>query len=92
MDEMSFLDAVQWPAMAVTLAAAWLVASKKPQRRRWGFWTFIVSNALWILWGWHAGSYALIVLQIGLFCMNVRGTRDNLPATDAGRLPNSYII
>jgi hypothetical protein len=74
---MSALDAVQWPAMVVTLVAAWRVASKRPQRRRWGFWVFVVSNVLWILWGWHVGSYAPIVLQIGLFCINVRGMQEN---------------
>jgi hypothetical protein len=35
------------------------------------------SNALWILWGWHTSSYGLIVLQVGLFAMNVRGVREN---------------
>lgn len=74
---MTVLDAVQWPAMVVTLLAAWLVASKKRRRRYWGFGIFMLSNALWILWGWHTSSYALIVLQVGLFFMNVRGARDN---------------
>ncbi len=74
---MDLLDLVQWPAMLVTLVAAWLVASKRRERRRIGFWVFILSNALWIAWGWHSASYALIVLQIGLFAMNVRGAREN---------------
>jgi hypothetical protein len=74
---MSLLDALQWPAMIVTLVAAWLVASKHRSRRYWGFGTFILSNVLWIVWGAHTSSYALIVLQIGLFLMNVRGAREN---------------
>ena len=74
---MSVLDAVQGPAMAVTLLAAWLVASKRFNRRHLGFWTFIVSNVLWIVWGWHTSSYALIALQIGLFWMNVRGAGES---------------
>ena len=45
----SLLGAVQWPAMAATLVAAWLVASQSKQKRNWGFWCFIVSNVLWIL-------------------------------------------
>jgi hypothetical protein len=61
----------------VTLAAAWLVASKRRHRRYLGFWLFILSNLLWIAWGWQAGSYALILLQVGLFVMNVRGMREN---------------
>ena len=85
---MSPLDLVQWPAMVVTLVAAWLVASKRRRRRFWGFVVFMMSNVLWIVWGLHTSSYALIVLQVGLFFMNIRGARDNtraqpLPAEEA---------
>lgn len=78
------LDAVQWPAMIITLVAAWLLASQHPRKRRWGFWFFIVSNALWIAWGWHAHAYALITLQLGLFALNVRGARKNQQQEDDG--------
>jgi hypothetical protein len=73
----TLLDAVQWPAMAVTLLAAWLVASRSKARRQAGFWIFIASNALWIVWAWHAQAWALIALQVGLFVMNIRGTVKN---------------
>ncbi len=75
MDEL--LSALQWPAMVATLVAAWLVASRSPAKRVWGFWTYIASNVLWALWGWHADAYAMIALQVGLFAMNVRGARKN---------------
>ena len=71
------LDAVQWPAMAVTLFAAWLVASRHKARREHGFWWFIASNVLWIVWAWHVHAWALIALQLGLFAMNVRGALKN---------------
>lgn len=74
-----FLDALQWPAMIVTLVAAWFVGSRDSRKRNWGFWCFIASNVLWIAWGWHDGAYALIGLQIGLFAMNLRGVRKNDP-------------
>lgn len=77
MDADALLDAVQWPAMAVTLFAAWLVASRAAARRAAGFWWFIGSNALWIVWAWHTQAWALIVLQVGLFAMNVRGAAKN---------------
>lgn len=70
---MDILNLVQWPAMLVTLAAAWLVASKNPQRRGAGFWVFLLSNALWVVWGWHTGALALIALQVGLAASNIRG-------------------
>ena len=59
-DAGAILDLLQWPAMVVTLAAAWLVASKHRGRRHWGFWLFVLSNALWIAWGWPNRSYGLI--------------------------------
>jgi hypothetical protein len=69
------LNAIQWPAMAVTLIATWLVASTRERRREWGFWCFMASNLLWLIWGWHDGAYALIALQLGLFALNVRGAK-----------------
>jgi TctA family transporter len=73
----AWLDAIQWPAMVVTLLAAWLVASQSERRRAVGFWIFIASNALWIVWGWHTQAWALITLQAGLFALNVRGAAKN---------------
>ena len=74
------IGALQWPAMLVTLLAAWLVASQQQQRKRsWGFWCFILSNLLWVVWGWHTQAWALIVLQFGLFALNLRGARKNDP-------------
>ena len=68
---MNMLDLLQWPAMAVTVLAAWLVASDKKSRRGHGFWIFLLSNAMWVAWGWHAHAYALIVLQVCLAAMNI---------------------
>lgn len=41
---MDYLDWVQWPAMLVTVLAAWLIGSQRPRRRVSGFVCFIVSN------------------------------------------------
>ncbi len=71
------LNFLQWPAMATTLLSAWLVASQSKHNRGLGFWIFIVSNILWIFWGWHDGAYALITMQIGLFLLNIRGAFKN---------------
>lgn len=58
--------------MAVTLAAAFLVGARHARRRTFGFYTFILSNVLWIVWGLHDEAWALIALQVGLLAMNVR--------------------
>ncbi|MDB6046059.1 MAG: hypothetical protein JWM63_4610 [Gammaproteobacteria bacterium] len=76
---MQIVDLVQWPAMVVTVAASWYVASSVKARRNIGFWLFIVSNVLWVVWGVHAHAYALIALQVCLAIMNVRGARKSEP-------------
>jgi len=68
---------MQWPAMIATLVAAWFVASQSSKMRNMGFWIYILSNVLWVLWGWQNDGYALIALQVGLFLMNIRGIRKN---------------
>jgi hypothetical protein len=45
------LSLLEWPAMAASLLAAWLVASTAANRRMAGFWIFLASNGLWIAWG-----------------------------------------
>src|SRR5690242_13249357 len=67
------IDWLQWPAMAVTVAAAWMVGSQRKFKRNWGFWLFLLSNLLWIVWGWTDHAYALIVLQVCLAFLNIRG-------------------
>jgi len=74
---MDMLDLVQWPAMAVTVLAAWLVGSRSPRKRAVGFWCFLASNVLWVVWGVHDHAYALIGLQFCLAAINMRGVYKN---------------
>ena len=78
---MDYIDSLQWPAMLVTIVAAWLIASQSKSRRKLGFWFFLLSNALWIVWGWHSNAYALVVLQVALAILNVRGANKNEQAS-----------
>lgn len=71
------IDWLQWPAMVVTLGAAWLVASQSPTRRKGGFWAYMLSNVLWVVWGVSTQAWALIALQVGLAVMNIRGIHRN---------------
>jgi hypothetical protein len=71
------IDWVQWPAMVVTVISAWFIGSPRPRRRMIAFWGFILSNALWIIWGWHTNAFGLIVLECILLGMNARGFRKN---------------
>jgi len=82
------IDLLQWPAMLVTVAASWLVASSQKGRRNLGFWVFLASNVLWIVWGWSTQAWALVLLQLALAAMNIRGasktdTADGARETEA---------
>lgn len=75
--------------MVVTVVAAWLVASSCVKRRRLGFWLFLLSNLLWVTWGFYSHALALVALQFCLGAMNVRGafktrfgTVDSQPVVD----------
>ena len=74
---MDGLDWMQWPAMAVTVAASYFVSSTRKSRRSLAFWLFLASNALWAVWGWYSDAYALIFMQLCLAVMNVRGAKKN---------------
>jgi hypothetical protein len=79
---MQWLDFIQWPAMVASITAAWLVASRREERRNLGFWVFLVGNAMWAAWGWHDGAWALVALQVALAAMNIRGVRRTESAND----------
>jgi hypothetical protein len=76
-ENIDWIDWVQWPAMLATLIAAWLIGSLRRGRRIAGFVCFLLSNALWIAWGLYAHAWALIVLQVCLAVLNVRGAKKN---------------
>jgi hypothetical protein len=75
---------IQWPAMIASVIAAWLVASTNDRKRSWGFWVFLLSNALWVVWGLNDKAYALIVLQVALAAMNIRGVKKSQDEAEAG--------
>ncbi|MFJ4156636.1 hypothetical protein ACIQUF_02520 [Pseudomonas sp. NPDC090233] len=72
-----WIDLLDWPAMVLTVLAAWFIGSKRAGRRKVGFCCFMASNLLWAVWGWHAQAWALIILQLCLCTMNVRGWKKN---------------
>lgn len=78
---MDYLDLFQWPAMVVTVVAAWFTASQTKRRREIGFWCFLVSNVLWTIWGVHVKAYAVVILQVLLAILNIRGVYKNDPTT-----------
>ncbi|NHZ65139.1 hypothetical protein [Massilia genomosp. 1] len=68
---------LEWPAMAISLAAAWWMGSTKAGKRIVAFCMLIVGNLMWIAWGWGEAAWALIALNLGLLALNVRAIRKN---------------
>ncbi|MBC7378102.1 MAG: hypothetical protein H7346_11820 [Burkholderiaceae bacterium] len=68
-----WISLLQWPAMLASIVAAWLVGSEDKGRRNAGFWLFIASNVLWVVWGWSTQAWALVAMQFALGAMNIRG-------------------
>lgn len=72
MDDLSLL---QWPAMLVNVLSVWLLTFPAKHMRHAGFLLSLLSNTLWVAWGWHAHALAVIVLQFALAALNIRGIR-----------------
>ena len=72
-----FFAYLEWPAMAISLAAAWWLGSKRPEKRIVAFSLLIVGNVMWIAWGWGDSAYALIALNLGLMALNLRAIHKN---------------
>ncbi|MBN9125218.1 MAG: hypothetical protein BGO99_08095 [Nitrosospira sp. 56-18] len=72
MDDLSLL---QWPAMLVNILSVWLLTFPTKHMRHAGFLLSLLSNTLWVAWGWHAHALAVIVLQFALAALNIRGIR-----------------
>lgn len=85
MVESNFISALQWPAMVSNVVAAWMVGSQKKFKRNWGFWLFLGGNVLWTVWGLYDHAYALIVLQVCLAILNVRGVVKNRSGANSSK-------
>ena len=73
----NFFAMLEWPAMAVSLAAAYWMGSTKAKKRIVAFLMLILGNLMWIAWGWGEQAWALIALNVGLMALNVRAIFKN---------------
>lgn len=81
---MDYFSLLQWPAMVVNILSVWLLISQSKGKRHAGFLLSLVSNLLWSIWGWHAQALAVLVLQIALATLNIRGVRKTENKTPNG--------
>ncbi len=73
------LNLIQWPAMIVTITAAWYVGAERKDNRNWGFWLLLLSNFLWLIWAIPHSAWALALLQVSLAITNIRGVWKSSP-------------
>lgn len=75
---MAFIELLQWPAMAITVLAAWFMGSGRAKRRVIAFCCFTAGNVMWVVWGKSHDAYGLIILEIIMAMMNMRGLKKNI--------------
>jgi hypothetical protein len=68
---MSHYYGLDWLAMCLTFIAIYLLGNKN----RTGFALMMSGNLCWAVIGLWAGSYAMIIANVGFFAMNVRAFR-----------------
>jgi len=72
---MDYFSLIQWPAMVINILAVWLLTSQFKGKRHVGFLLSLLSNVMWVVWGWHAEAFAVLGLQVALATLNVLGVR-----------------
>lgn len=60
---------LDWLAMCLTFGAIYLLGN----RSRAGFVVMMAGNLCWSVIGIWAGSYAMVLANVGFFAMNLRG-------------------
>jgi len=84
------IDLLQWPAMAVTVGASWLVASSNEKRRNWGALDLPAQQRVVVGVGWATQTWALVMLQVALAAKNRKFKRtfsSQCPPGDAPEHP-----
>jgi len=72
---MDYFNLLQWPAMVINILSVWLLTYQSRRMRQAGFLLSLLSNVLWIIWGWHVQALAVLGLQFALAAINIRGVR-----------------
>ena len=61
--------------MVINILSVWMLTSQSKGKRHAGFLLSLLSNLLWIIWGWHVQAFAVLGLQIALATLNIHGVR-----------------
>ncbi len=61
--------------MVINILSVWMLTSQSRGKRHAGFLLSLLSNLLWVIWGWHVQAFAVLGLQIALATLNIHGVR-----------------
>lgn len=61
--------------MVINVLSVWMLTSQSKGKRHAGFLLSLLSNLLWVIWGWHVQAFAVLGLQIALATLNIHGVR-----------------
>ncbi|PTR06048.1 hypothetical protein C8R32_1134 [Nitrosospira sp. Nsp5] len=61
--------------MVINILSVWMLTSQSKGKRHAGFLLSLLSNLLWVIWGWHVQAFAVLGLQIALATLNIHGVR-----------------
>ena len=61
--------------MVINILSVWLLTCQTRRMRHAGFLFSLVSNVLWVIWGWHVEAFAVLGLQFALATINIRGVQ-----------------
>jgi hypothetical protein len=76
---MTVADALHWAGSLTALLGAYLVGGKR--HAHWGWWTWLLSNALWIAFALVQGGVpGLLVMQAGFVFTSIRGIWNTRPS------------
>ena len=62
--------------MVINVLSVWMLTSQSKGKRHAGFLLSLLSNLLWVIWGWHVQAFAVLGLQIALATLNIHGVRN----------------
>lgn len=68
---------LEWVAALLTIWGAWLLSSGST-RAAWGWAFFLAANALWFAFGWLTAHHGLMLQQVVLSVISVRGIWNGL--------------
>jgi small basic protein len=74
---MNFLPLVQYPAAVFTIVGYYFVGSTHAATRKTGFILGVTSNIIWVVYGLLPIQLGIVITNVAIFVMGMRGYLNN---------------